>query len=218
MRKHLIIAVALLVLFSTYKPQKINLTTIFNTKKIIIENNFVLKEEEILNQLNFIYDKNLIFLNTSDIKKILIKNSFIKSFEIKKIYPNKLKIKIFEKKPIVILQDKKNKFYFIKNKNLIDYKDLEIYKKLPVVFSNKENFEILYIELEKVSFSLDQIKKFYYFETKRWDLLTHNNQTIKLPIEDYISSLKNFLSIRKKKNFDKYKIFDYRINDQLILK
>ena len=212
MKKNLIIAVALLVLFSTYKPQKINLTTIFNTKKIIIENNFVLKEEEILNQLNFIYDKNLIFLNTSDIKKILIKNSFIKSFKIKKIYPNKLKIKIFEKKPVAILQYKKNKFYFTKNKNLIDYKDLEIYKKLPVVFSNKENFEILYIELEKISFSIDQIKKFYYFETKRWDLLTHNNQTIKLP------SLNNFLSIRKKKNFDKYKIFDYRIKDQLILK
>ena len=32
----------------------------------------------------------------------------IKSFEIKKVYPNKIKIKIFEKKPIAILQNKKN--------------------------------------------------------------------------------------------------------------
>ena len=41
---------------------------------------------------------------------------------------------------------------------------------------------------------------------------------IKLPVKDYKESLKNFLSIKNQDKFKKYKIFDYRIKDQLILK
>jgi len=98
MKKRLAIAFALLVLLSTYKPQKISLSNKFNIEKIIIENNFILKDEDIKKDLFFLYDNNLIFLNTSDIKKKLKTKSFIESFEIKKIYPNKIIIRIFEKK------------------------------------------------------------------------------------------------------------------------
>ena len=61
--------------------------------------------------LLFEYPLNLIFLNFTDIEKKLKKNDFIENFEIKKIYPNKLKIKIYEAKPLAILQNKKKKFY-----------------------------------------------------------------------------------------------------------
>ena len=67
-------------------------------------------------------------------------------------------------------------------------------------------------------FPIDQIKSFYFFETNRWDLLTVNNKTIKLPIKNYEKSLKSFLRINKKDDFTKFKVFDYRINGQLILK
>ena len=50
------------------------------------------------------------------------------------------------------------------------------------------------------------------------DLLTKKNQTIKLPSKDYIQSLENFIFLKDQANFEKYKIFDYRINQQLILK
>ena len=69
-----------------------------------------------------------------------------------------------------------------------------------------------------LNFPLDELKQLYFFESDRWDLLTKNNKTIKLPIDEYHNSLKNFLNIRNKANFKKYKIFDYRINNQLILK
>ena len=36
-----------------------------------------------------------------------MKNSFIESFKVKKKYPNNLKIKVFEKKPIAILYNEK---------------------------------------------------------------------------------------------------------------
>ena len=218
MKKRLVIAIALLVLFSTYKPQKLFLINKFNIEIIEVENNLILKENEINTDLAFLYNTNIFFLNKSNIEKAFKKKSFIESFEIKKVYPNKLKIKIFEKKPILILIYKKKRFYISDNMELINYSDLEEYKNLPVVFGDKENFKIFYKNLKKINFPLDLIKNYYLFESNRWDLETYNNKLIKLPSENYSKSLKNFINLNKKKNFDKYKVFDYRIKNQLILK
>ena len=218
MKKRLVIALTLLILFSTYLPQKLFLTNKFNIETILIENNLILKEKEIKKDLAFLYETNLFFLNTSDIEKELKKRDFIKSFEIKKIYPNKLKIKIFEKKPILILQYKKEKFFISEDINLINYLDLEEYKNLPIVFGKRDNFEILYRDLQKINFPIDLIENYYLFESNRWDLKTYKKILIKLPRENYIKSLKNFIDLKKKNNLDKYKVFDYRIDNQLILK
>ena len=218
MKKQLIIAIELLVLLTSYKSQNFFFDLKFNIEEIVLENNFILKEDVIKKDLVYLYDKNLFFLNVNDIKKLLLKHNFIQSFEIKKIYPNRLKIKIFEKKPVAILQQKKDKFYFTKNGDLINYIDLEEYKNLPIVLGGKKKFKFFYNELKKINFPVNLVKQFYFFETGRWDLLTYKNQIIKLPIENYISSLENFISIESKDNFDKYQIFDYRIKDQLILK
>ena len=218
MKKRLIIAFALLLLFSTYKPQKLFLSDKFNIEEIKIENNFVLNDKEIKKDLAFLYNKNLIFLKISNVVKILKKNNFIDSFEIKKIYPNKLKIKIYEKKPIAILQNKDKKFYISENVNLINFIDLKNYKDLPTIFGNKESFEILFKNLKEIDFPFDLIKRYYLYESKRWDLETYKKRLIKLPAENYTKSLKNFMNLRKENNFDKYEVFDYRINNQLILK
>jgi cell division septal protein FtsQ len=218
MKKKLVFALLILVLFTTYKPQKLFLNINLNIGEIIVENNLILKENEIKKDLAFLYERNLFFLNTSGIEKVLKKNDFIKSIEIKKIYPNKLKIKIFEKKPILILQNKKEKFFIDEDINLINYLDLEEYKNLPIVFGKKENFKILYRDLKKTNFPIDLIENYYLFESNRWDLKTYKKKIIKLPSENYIKSLKNFIDLRKEKNLDKYKVFDYRIDNQLILK
>ena len=218
MKKRLIIALSLIVLFTTYKPQNLFLINIFNIDEVEITNNFILKDEEIKKNLRFIYDTNLIFLKNYNIEKILKKHSFINSFEIKKIYPNKLKIKIFENKPVAIMQYKKKKFYINEDIDLIDYQDLEEYKNLPLVFGNQESFKLLYTSLKKINFPTDLIKRYYLYESRRWDLETYKKITIKLPIKNYIESLNNFMNLMKESSFDKYVLFDYRINNQLILK
>ena len=72
--------------------------------------------------------------------------------------------------------------------------------------------------LKKINFPISQIKKFTLFETKRWDLETFDNKVIKLPIDNYSQSLENYLNLIDKDIFKKYKLFDYRIGNQLILK
>ena len=46
----------------------------------------------------------------------------------------------------------------------------------------------------------------------------HKKSNYKTPQKTLIKVCKIFLFLSKKSNFDKYKIFDYRIEDQLILK
>ena len=218
MKKRLIIALLLLVLLSTYKPQNFILSNGLNIEEIKIENNFILNEADIKKELNFLYQKNLIFLRNSEIANILKQIDFIKSFEIKKIYPKKIIIKIYEKKPIAILQYKKDKFYISESINLINFIVLENYKNLPIVFGKKKNFKELYINLKKINFPLDLIKKYYFYESNRWDLEIYQKKIIKLPTKNYIQSLEKFINFKMENNLDKYKVFDYRINNQLILK
>ena len=219
MKKKLFVGLILLIFFSTYKfKNDYNILKVFNIKKIEIENNQILDGSVIKKDLIFLYQKNIFSINEKEIKERIKKNNFIESFEIKKIYPGSIKIKIFEKKPIAILYDKKEKFFYTDKGDVIKYLKIEEFENLPTVFGNKDNFNYFYKQLVKINFPIDQIKSFYFFETNRWDLLTVNNKTIKLPIKNYGKSLKSFLRINKKDDFTKFKVFDYRINGQLILK
>ena len=219
MKNRFLIGMVFLLLLSTYQIQDgFNIGPILNIKKIIINNNSIIDKEEIKKELHFLYNTNLFFLKSKNIKKSLIKIDFIESFEIRKIYPSSIEIKIFEKKPIAIIQDKKRKFYFTSKKDTIDFIDLIQFKNLPIVFGDQESFRIFFGKLEKIDFPIHIIKRFYHFESKRWDIQTLDNKKIKLPIEKFEESLMNFLEIKNKENFEKYNTFDYRIKDQLILK
>ena len=217
MKKRIVIGLGLLILLTTITSQQKIVISKFNLKEINIKNNILTKKKDIKKLLFPIYNKNLIFLKNLEIEKALMQNSFIESFEIKKKYPNTLTIKIFEKKPIAILQYNKNKFYLSEKIELIKFENLSNYQNLPYVIGSKEDFEIFYNSLNKINFPLDQIKKYTLYESKRWDLETVNNKLIRLPAKDYIKSIKNYLNLINNNDFKKYKLFDYRINNQLIL-
>ena len=218
MRTRIIIALILLTSLTTITLKPRIIISKFNIKEIIIENNVLLSEKDIKRSLSSIYDKNLLFLKNKEIEEKIIQNSFIDSFNIKKKYPNTLKIKIFEKKPIAILFNQKKKFYLSEKIDLIDFYELQNYKNLPYVFGNKDDFSIFYKNLKKINFPFIMIKKYTFYKTNRWDLETMDNKVIKLPVTNYTSSLKNYLNLKEKKEFKNYKVFDYRIRNQLILK
>lgn len=218
MRKRIVISLVLFFLLTTIISKQKLLISKFNIKEIKIENNSIVKEKDIKKLLTPIYNENLLFLKNEDIERALIQNSFIHSFKVKKKYPSTLSIKIFEAKPIGILLNKKKKYYLSEGIELIDFTNLEDYQNLPYIFGNKEAFEKLYFDLLKINFPIEIIEKYSFFEIGRWDLKTSESNIIKLPSKNYLKSLKNYLIIRKEENFKKYKVFDYRLNNQLIMK
>ncbi len=218
MKKTIFGLFTLFVTLTSYNPKfDIKINSNFNIKKIIIENNVILNDQTINEKLSYLYNENLFNLNSDKITKILNEDSFIESFSIKKIYPNTIKLEIKEKQPIAILIDKKKKFYISSKGNLIDFFNIDIYQDLPNVFGNGKDFYTLYLDLQNVNFPIKMIKSFYFFETGRWDLILNNGKIIKLPANNYLFSLNNFINFMDNTQFKKYKIFDYRIKDQLIL-
>ena len=218
MKNRFIIGATLIILFTTFISEKNFTIKNLTINEIRFENNKIVSNEELIKDLSFLYNKNIIFLNTLEIKKKLKKNSFIESLQVKKVYPNKLIIKIFEKQPIAIIFHENKKFFLGKKFELIKYKKISKYENLAVINGDEKSFKKLFINLKKTKFPSDLVKKYELQKAGRWNIELIDGRLIKLPINNYKKSLKNFLKIKSDRNFEKYKIFDYRISNQLILK
>ena len=218
--KNLLILSIFFIFLTSYNPfnKYKNKSLIFPIKKIVIENNKVTDQIEILKSVEYLKEKNILFIDREKIGKNLSKFDFIESFRIKKIFPNTIKINLEEKKPVAIHFKKRKKFYISSKGELIDYIKFDEYKELLEVFGEGFNFKLFFDNLEKLKFPIKQIKSLYYFEIGRWDINLKDGRVIKLPKEKYIESIDNFIKIKDDNNFTKFKLFDYRINKQLILK
>ena len=140
--KTVLLSFLLLMILTTYNPNSLSLDiNVFKIKVIEISNDKIINEKKLLNTLyTELYDTNLFFLKNEKVLKIIDKNKIIKRLEIKKIYPDKLHIKIYEKDPIAIVNKNKQKFYLINNGEEIDYFDNLKLSHLPNIFGNQENF------------------------------------------------------------------------------
>ena len=210
----------LMLMLTTFNPNNLNLGfQFFKIKNIEVKNLEILEKKKIENQfINELSGSSLFILNEKKIQKILNNNNFINYFKFKKIFPSKLQIMVYEKEAIAILNDKRKKYYLIKNGEKIEFFKNKNLEKLPNIFGKQENFLEIFSILTKINFPIHKIKSFYYFDIGRWDILLKTKVVIKLPVKDFDISLKNFMDLDKNINFEKYRIFDYRIKDQLILR
>lgn len=216
----IILSSALLVItLTTFNPYYFKSgLQFFKIKEIEIKNVGILDKIKIRNLFyNELIGSNLFILDQNKIKKILGDIKLIDYIELKKVYPSRLEVVVYEKKIIAIINYKKNKFYLTQKGEEIKYFENSKLEKLPYIFGKKKNFLEIYSALTKLDFPISQIKSFYYFEIGRWDIKLKDNKLIKLPVDNFLNSLKNYMDLNIKINFEKYSIFDYRIKDQLIL-
>ncbi len=81
-----------LVFLTTYNPNKFgknleNNNTFFKIEKIIISNNFLVKEKEIISKLKPLYKKNILLIKRKDVEESLKNINFLKKIEVKKNIP-----------------------------------------------------------------------------------------------------------------------------------
>ena len=122
----------LLLFLSTYSPNYKNDNTsfMFPIKNIRIVNNKVLDEKKLLIELENMKGKNLFLLDKTIIKSAVNKFDFISSLQVKKIYPDTLEVLVFEKKPVAIYIEEKNKYYISNKGELIKYLEVDDYENL----------------------------------------------------------------------------------------
>ncbi len=101
---------------------------------------------------------------------------------------------------------------------MIKFRKILKYENLPIVRGEPNNFKKLFNNLIKINFPIDQIISYQHFKINRWNIEMIDGKILKLPEKNFTESLINFMSIKDKSNFEKYKIFDYRLNNQLVLK
>ena len=85
MKKRTIIALAILILFTTITSKQKIVISKFNLKEIIIYNNSLLKDEDLKKLLMPIYNKNLLFLKMQKLNSYYLMRVLLKVLKSKKV-------------------------------------------------------------------------------------------------------------------------------------
>ena len=97
-----VLKLSLILFFLTFTSYNFsnenNSSILFPIKKIIVNDSPMINENLIAQKLENVRGKNLLLLNKKDLKYLKKEFDVIKDFNVKKIYPNTLKIRLIEKK------------------------------------------------------------------------------------------------------------------------
>ena len=90
---------------------------------------------------------------------------------------------------------------------------------LPFIFGNPEIYEFLNFKMiiDRSKISYNEIKNFYFFSSKRWDIELKSNKIIKLSKDNPEESLKLALEFFYHNDTKDIKIIDARIKNQIII-
>ena len=172
---------------------------------------------KISNEINDLFHKGIFFWDKKKIIEIMNKYNIIEEYNINRIYPSTINIKI---KPTKYLAKISNDDQLLVGANGKLIKDEGNKKILPYIFGdfNSKDFLILKKNIEQSKFTFKELKTFYFFQSNRWDILTNNEILIKLPSSNFLESLNLAHKIIRNDNFKKKKIIDLRVKNHLIVK
>jgi len=176
------------------------------------ENNFNITEQ--FNRL--VNQKNLFFINKDYFVNILEKNNLIHSFEVRKIYPNSIEVKIKKTEFLAITNYNNKKFFIGSNGKLINFEFLD--KNFPFVFGkiNIEDFIKFTKIIAKSKFNFEEISELYFFPSGRWDIKNNKGILIKLPETNLSKALNLAYHITVNETFKSDKVIDLRIYNDVI--
>ena len=214
-----------LILLTTYNPSEMELisnqsNSLFNIKNIKIINNEKINQDVIEKKLKKIYGKNIFFIKTSEIEKVIRNITYLQSIEVKKKYPNTLIVKVFETSPLAILL-KNNEYYILDsgaNLILINTDSVTNYNYPHIFGKNSEKYFLNFLQLlKKNNFPIIDIKNYYYFQIGRWDLQLKDGLLIRLPNNMIKNAIEKSVELLNKDDFKNYEVIDLRINGRIIV-
>tara|TARA_B100000900_G_scaffold253139_1_gene215720 strand:- start:3656 stop:4327 length:672 start_codon:yes stop_codon:yes gene_type:complete len=160
---------------------------------------------------------NILLINKNEIINSINSNSLVEKYEVTKLYPSTIQIKI-NKTEFLAKINKNGKTFLVGSNGKLIPNDTKI-NNLPFIFGKPEINEFLKFKkiIDKSQLSYHEIKSFYFFPSMRWDLRLKNNILLKLPKNFTEASLVNANEFIKNFNFDKFTVIDFRVNNQIIV-
>ena len=165
---------------------------------------------------NFFY-KNVYALQKDEIDTIISKHNIIEEYNVKKIYPSSLTIKIKTTKFIAKISGI-DQLAVGANGKLIKIKETK--EILPYIFGKFNSKEFLRFkkDIDNSKFNFTKLKSLYFFPSNRWDIITNDDILIKLPQENLPKALSLAYKIINNDEFKSKKVVDLRINNNLVVK
>ena len=174
-------------------------TDYFKVQEVLVKGQSKLLKQDIIVQLEQMKGKNIVYLNTDEIEKLIKKDVRVKKVSVKKLFPSKIEVTLEEREPYVYV--KKGDETLLADKDLNIYGDIleEPSKNIPVInYTSDESLNEIKIILSKI-----QNKDFYAMiseirqSEKNYEILLTNNVRI---ITDTL--------VTEKKYNDAYKLYE----------
>ena len=215
--KNILIYFFLLFLFGSITNIGLYNSKFLNLSKIEISGLDENESRQLKNKIENLKLKNIFFLDENKIKNIIELNTLIENYQIFKIYPSNLYIKINKTKLLAKINQSGKIMLLGSNGKLSE--TISTNQQLPFIFGKPKveeflNFKII---IDQSKFSYDEIENFYFFPSKRWDIELKNKIILKLPNEDIKNTLDYLFEFLNNKNLYSSRIIDARINNQIIL-
>ena len=191
----------------------------FSLKKIYIHGLSNNEKQNIVIELNKLKNINIFKLTEDRVLKTLKKFNFLENIYVNKVIPSTININL-SKTLIIGKTLRKNEYFYIgKNGNFIKSNQLKEIINIPLVFGEFKIEE--YIDLQNIlienEVDVQNIKKYFYYKNKRWDLLFSSKLTLMLPSENVAKSIKIYNKLLDSDNLINKKIIDLRVTNQIIL-
>ncbi len=155
-------------------------------------------------------------MDKKEINNIMNKYNIIEEYNIKRIYPSSINVKIKPTKYLARTSSDNQLLVGANGKLIKDEENTEI---LPYIFGefNSKDFLTLKKNIEQSKFTFKEFKTLYFFQSNRWDILTNNDILIKLPLNNSLEPLNLAYKIISSDEIEK-KIIDLRVKNNLIIK
>ena len=189
---------------------------ILNLNKIKVSGLDEKSNRELVNKIKNLKLKNIFFLNKNHLKNIIEINTLIENYKIFKIYPSTLDIKINKTKSLAKINQNGKILFLGSNGKLSEI--ISHNQELPFIFGKPNIQEFLDFKkiIDNSKFSYEEVKNFYFFPSKRWDIELKNNIVLKLPKNNSKKSLDYLFKFLADKNLRNNLTIDARIKNQII--
>ena len=206
--------IVFLILSSTHNSN-LKYSNFFDVKKIEVVGLNKTDNAFLKNEFTNLVGSNIFTLNKKSFELINSVNQ-IKSYNIKKIYPNQVKVYLESAKAIGFVKNI-NEFVILGNNGkIIEPETLP--KNIPEVTGTndmKKIFQTIEI-IKKSDFEIKKIKKINIFPSERIDIEFKNKKIIKFPINFKIDDLNFGFRVINDEKFNQVKVIDLRILNKVI--